>query len=265
MVVARSHKVSGNGSCSNTAPAQDSSASNGISAKETRTTDGDTRRQVMHLLLTLGPVTASRLGDHLGLSAAGVRRHLDILVEDGLTETVQRRPLGQSRGRPAKHFRITDRGRANFGHSYDSLASDALDALREAGGSDAVREFARQRVRRILDRITPASSLDDVGEDAVEKTAEQLAEALNEHGYVSTVRPSESGIQVCQHHCPIAHVAAEHPELCEAEHEVITSLLSHHVQPLATIAEGHGICTTNIPLTQSPTMMKGAGHDSGTT
>lgn len=259
MVVARSHETARSESGSSELSAS------GTSSKETRTTDGDTRRQVMHLLLTLGPVTASSLGDHLGLSAAGVRRHLDILVEDGLTETVQRRPRGQSRGRPAKHFRLTDRGRANFGHSYDSLAADALNALREAGGPDAVREFARQRVLRILDRITPASSLDDVDNETVERTAEQLAEALNAHGYVSTVRPSESGIQVCQHHCPIAHVAAEHPELCEAEHEVITSLLSHHVQPLATIADGHGICTTNIPLTQSPTIMKGACHDSGTT
>lgn len=245
-----------------------SSAAAGSSGKETRTTEGETRRQVMHLLLTLGPVTASMLGDHLGLSAAGVRRHLDILVEDGLTETVQRRPQGQSRGRPAKHFRLTDRGRAYFGHSYDSLALDALDALREAGGSDAVRAFARQRVRKLLDTITPASSLADdneeVDEQAVEHTAQQLADVLNAHGYVSTVRPSESGIQVCQHHCPIAHVAAEHPELCEAEHEVVTSLLSQHVQPLATIAEGHGICTTNIPLTQAHTITKGAGHDSGT-
>lgn len=241
----------------------------GVTGKETRTTDGDTRRQVMHLLLKQGPITAGMLGDHLGLSAAGVRRHLDILVEDGLTETVHRRPRGQTRGRPAKHFRLTDRGRAYFGHSYDLLASDALEALREAGGADAVRAFARQRVRKILDKITPATSPDDaeeqVDEHAVEHTAKQLAETLSAHGYISTVRPSESGIQMCQHHCPIAHVAAEHPELCEAEHEVITSLLSQHVQPLATIAEGHGICTTNIPLTQSQTIMKGAGHDSGTT
>lgn len=52
---------------------------------ETRSTDGDTRRQVMLLLLKEGPITASDLGTELGLSAAGVRRHLDILVEDGLT------------------------------------------------------------------------------------------------------------------------------------------------------------------------------------
>ena len=53
-------------------------------AKESRTTDGDTRRQVMLLLLKDGPVTASHLGERLGLSAAGIRRHLDNLVEEEL-------------------------------------------------------------------------------------------------------------------------------------------------------------------------------------
>ena len=42
---------------------------------ETRSTEGDTRRQVMLLLLKEGPIPASDLGTQLGLSAAGVRRH----------------------------------------------------------------------------------------------------------------------------------------------------------------------------------------------
>lgn len=67
---------------------------------ETRSTEGDTRRQVMLLLLKDGPITASDLGTQLGLSAAGVRRHLDILVEDGLTEIVNRRPQPK-KGQPA--------------------------------------------------------------------------------------------------------------------------------------------------------------------
>ncbi|MDU3174621.1 MAG: HTH domain-containing protein, partial [Corynebacterium striatum] len=64
-----------------------------VPEKETRTTEGDTRRQVMLLLLKDGPVTASYLGERLGLSAAGIRRHLDILVEEELTEVVQRKSL----------------------------------------------------------------------------------------------------------------------------------------------------------------------------
>ena len=55
------------------------------------------------------------------------------------------------------------------------------------------------------------------------------------------------GIELCQHHCPIAHVAAEFPQLCEAETEAFSKILGTHVQRLATIAHGDGVCTTYIP------------------
>ncbi|MFE0644720.1 transcriptional regulator, partial [Streptomyces sp. NPDC058877] len=37
------------------------------------------------------------------------------------------------------------------------------------------------------------------------------------------------------------------PQLCEAETEFFSRLLGTHVQRLATIAHGDGVCTTFIP------------------
>ena len=45
----------------------------------------------------------------------------------------------------------------------------------------------------------------------------------------------------------MAHVAEQFPELCEAETEVFARLLGTHVQRLATIAHGDGVCTTLRP------------------
>jgi predicted ArsR family transcriptional regulator len=42
-------------------------------------------------------------------------------------------------------------------------------------------------------------------------------------------------------------VAAEFPQLCEAETEALSKILGTHVQRLATIAHGDGVCTTYIP------------------
>ena len=42
-------------------------------------------------------------------------------------------------------------------------------------------------------------------------------------------------------------MAAEFPQLCEAETAVIGRLVGTHVQRLATIAHGDGVCTTHIP------------------
>lgn len=216
-----------------------------IPPRVTRTSEGETRHDVLVHLLKLGPATASDLGERLGLSAAGVRRHLDILVSDGLAETIQRKSSG--RGRPAKHFRLTDEGRAHFGHDYDSLAAAALHALRQAGGEEAVRQFARHRTETVLGDVAPVSATSQTDRSVVE-TVNLLAEAFDRSGYAATVSRVGSGIQLCQHHCPVANVAAEHPELCDVEHEMIAAKLGRHVQPLASIVDGHGLCTTNIPL-----------------
>ncbi|EUA90595.1 bacterial regulatory, arsR family protein [Mycobacterium ulcerans str. Harvey] len=41
----------------------------------------------MRLLLESGSITAGEIGDRLGLSAAGVRRHLDALIDAGDAES----------------------------------------------------------------------------------------------------------------------------------------------------------------------------------
>ena len=56
-------------------------------------------------------------------------------------------------------------------------------------------------------------------------------------------------MQICQHHCPVAHVAAEFPQLCEAETRAFERVLGTYVQRLATIAHGDGVCTTHVPIT----------------
>jgi predicted ArsR family transcriptional regulator len=46
-------------------------------------------------------------------------------------------------------------------------------------------------------------------------------------------------------------VASEFPELCDAETAAFSEILGTHVQRLATIAHGDGVCTTFIPAVNS--------------
>jgi predicted ArsR family transcriptional regulator len=74
-----------------------------------------------------------------------------------------------------------------------------------------------------------------------------LAQALSADGYAASATKAKSGgDQLCQHHCPVAHAAAEFPQLCEAETEAFAQLLGTPVQRLATIAHGDGVCTTHV-------------------
>ena len=222
----------------------DSPVSGGLSGQ-----DGRTRRTIVRLLLESGSITAAEIGRSLGISAAGVRRHLDALVDGGDAEANPAAAWQQAgRGRPAKRYRLTPAGRAKLEHTYDDLASAAMRQLREIGGDEAVKSFARRRIDTILAGVPAAASEDD---EAVTVAAEGVADALTRAGYATTttrVGGPVQGIQICQHHCPVSHVAEEFPELCEAEQQAISEVLGTHVQLLASIANGDCACTTHVPL-----------------
>ncbi|ORB06330.1 transcriptional regulator [Mycobacterium intermedium] len=222
----------------------------GGAASSAAGSDGHTRRAIVRLLVESGSITASEIGDRLGLSAAGVRRHLDALIDAGDAESVAPAAWQQvGRGRPAKRYRLTGAGRAKLEHSYDDLAAAAIRQLRELGGEEAVRTFARRRIDAILAGVDAAEGPDD---DNVEAAAERIADALTQAGYVATttrVGGPIHGVQICQHHCPVSHVAEEFPELCEAEEQAMAEVLGTHVQRLATIVNGDCACTTHVPLT----------------
>lgn len=207
--------------------------------------DAPTRDRVVSTLLHTGPTTAADLADRLDLTPAAVRRHLDHLADAGVVEARDQRSRGpRGRGRPAKVFAITDAGHASFGHAYDELAAEALRFVRETAGDDAVRVFADRRVAETEARYAAHLSAVD-GADRVRA----LANVLTADGYAASTSTTPAGEQLCQHHCPVAHVAEEFPQLCEAEAEMFGRLLGSHVQRLATIAHGDGVCTTHVPHT----------------
>ena len=230
-------------------------------AKDPVRAEQGTRARVARLILERGPVTAAALGSALGLTPAAVRRHLDHLLRDGMIETRTARVYGnRGRGRPAKVFAITDAGRSAFEHAYDDLATSALRFLAERAGPDAVTEFARSQVADLERRYRPV-----VAAAPLADRVRALARALTADGYAASASAGPgpgAGEQLCQHHCPVAHVAAEYPQLCEAETEAFGRLLGTPVQRLATIANGDGVCTTHVT---APSLRDGVGARGRTT
>jgi len=221
----------------------------------TASDDARTRDRVARALHEHGPQSAVALSEQFGLTAAAVRRHLDSLIAAGRVEEVPERKVrgkARGRGRPAKLFALTEHGRDSFPHAYDDLAVAALGYLRETGGDAAVAEFAHRRFAPVEARYQAL-----LAGVAADRRPVELAAALSADGYAASAelagsgsgQPGQVGVQICQHHCPVSHVAADFPQLCEAETEFLGRVLGTHVQRLATIAHGDGVCTTHIPLT----------------
>ncbi len=220
--------------------------------------DARTRDRVASAVLEHGPLTANDIACRLGLTAAAVRRHLDAFVAAGLA--VGREPVRSGgRGRPARSYVLTSAGHdalPRTSAAYDDLAGSALEFLAEQLGPQAVEAFAERRVADLEQRYGPV--VEAAGDDVAARTR-ALAGALAGDGYAASARPTSSsttgrdGTQLCQGHCPVQHVAARFPQLCEAETEVFSRLLGVHVQRLATLAGGAHVCTTHVPTSTTRT------------
>jgi predicted ArsR family transcriptional regulator len=215
--------------------------------------DARTRDRVRQTISEHGPLTAGAVASLLGLTPAAVRRHLDALGEQGAIE--EREPAtagaaGRGRGRPARAYVLSPAGHAGLGSDYDHVATSALRFLAEHAGADAVGEFARERSAEVEQRYSVQLA---AAGDEVTARADALAAALIADGFAASTRPVGqgtplAGVQLCQGHCPVQHVAAEFPQFCDAETDAFSRLLGVHVQRLATLAHGEHVCTTFIPL-----------------
>ena len=211
---------------------------------------GTAAGNVGRALLQAGSATAATLADELGMTGAGIRKHLDALLEAGLVEASERAPYGpaalnspKGRGRPAKVFSLTAQGRRTFGEHEESLALTALKFMAVNSGDEAIDKFATQIAKNFEDSHSEIANYATPHERAM-----ALVDALNNEGYVATIAPGHGDtIQICQHNCPMGDVAAEFPSVCEAETEAFSRLTGVHVTRLATIATGNPICTTLVP------------------
>ena len=146
-----------------------------------------TRDRIARSILENGPSTADGLIEERAPRASAVR----------------------GRGRPARLLAVTDAGRDSFDQGYDDLAASAMQFLEQHGGREAVAAFARQRVAELEARYRPVVEQAPAG-----GRTEALAIALSGDGYAATTRTapgpgSSLGEQLCQHHCPVAHVATQ--------------------------------------------------------
>ncbi|QGQ21009.1 helix-turn-helix domain-containing protein [Cellulomonas sp. JZ18] len=214
--------------------------------------DAGTRRRVLQLVASDGPVSAADLASALDLTAAGVRRHLAALEQAGQVVVHESHGGARGRGRPARRYVVTGDGQATLSQRYAEIAAEALRFLADAAGPEAVERFAEQRVRELETRH--AAAVAAAGED-VGARAHALADALARDGYAASARPVPGAavVQLCQGHCPVQDVAAEFPQLCEAETRAFGRLLGVHVQRLSTLTTGGHVCTTSVPTRTTPT------------
>ena len=201
---------------------------------------GEQRAAIVDQLRRCGDGSVAELADHLGISEVATRRHLGVLLDEGL---VAAHTVNQGRGRPAARYRLTPAANQLFPQRYDRFASEVLEFLADEHGRDGVRAFLRWRLQREVSGLQEAVTAEDLHE-----RLEQLAGALSDAGFEASVSPDGDGFSLTQDHCAIYDVAKEHPEVCAYEAATFSRVLGRDVKLTRreTLAGGSPACVCSV-------------------
>ena len=184
------------------------------------------------------PLTAKELAEQFGVTPNGLRRYLKELEDGGL---VRYERVTRGVGGPSFAFMLTEAAEAFFPHDYPAVLTDALDALREHAGTDAVREVFEQRWRDIvrahrpsLDRVEPA------------ERGRAVAALLSDAGYMAEWQDVADGGTLIARHCAVRAAVERFPEACEAEARMLGEVLGASVERRACIAGGCSACEYRV-------------------
>ena len=231
---------------SSTAGAGDDAAP---SAPSPPTASGDasnTRITLMELLKRSGEADVATLANHLGISGVAVRQHLASLERDGkVAQRSVRRPVG----RPAKLYRLTKAADQAFPQNSAEVALDLLARLERLRGPEAVEKLLQARLRDLLKRYQEQLK----GAKSWAKKLKILAEIRESEGYLcdSESAPSSEargGLRLVEHHCPLADLARQHPDICQYELELFRRVLGEpELRRVDHIRAGGHACVYEVP------------------
>jgi predicted ArsR family transcriptional regulator len=196
-----------------------------------------TRQRILEQLSSKQSLSASELSQVLGTTAANMRHHLGILLDEEAVEIVDRRP-GTGRGRPTLFYALARQARA---HNLDKLADVLLQELLE--GLQPEEQLAT--LQRIASRLGEEAS----GSGNLTQRLNACVHLLNDMNYQARWEARSAGPRLVFFHCPYAGILPQHPELCQMDANLLEFVLATPVlqaAKLAPIPQGGKACIFNI-------------------
>jgi predicted ArsR family transcriptional regulator len=188
------------------------------------------RPALLDLLKLRGPLNAPALAALLGVNPTAVRQQLAVLQREGLVASaVQRRRVG----RPTHLWSLTPKAEALFPQAYGPFALSLLRQIRDMDGDGKVARLFARRTRELL--VAYRRRLE--GKSTEEKMRE-LARIRDEEGYMARAQ----GRTLAEHHCPIAAIAREFPEVCRYEKQLFEEVLRLGLDRVEHLASGGRAC-----------------------
>ena len=190
------------------------------------------RPAILDLLKIHGPLNAPRLAKLRGVALTAVRQQLAVLEREKLVEVrVEKRKVG----RPTQVYALSDKADALFPQAYGPFALALLRQIREHDGEKKIDQLFDRRTRALIATYRKRMA----GMSTAEKWRE-LAKIRAAEGYMAKAEGQGRGLS--EHHCPIAAIAKEFPQVCGFEKKLFEAVLGKPLDRSDHLASGGRAC-----------------------
>lgn len=177
-----------------------------------------TRQQIISMLRNQKYLSAREISRALDLTPANIRHHLSILEQEGVIEPVGRL-TSKDRGRPAQVFTLTHQSQS---HNLDRLSNALLEELLQNNRRGSSNDILARLASRLAQPLPPPSP-------SLTQRLYQAVQRLNELNYQARWEAHAEAPRIYLEHCPYAMLLPEHPELCQIDQLLLSTLIDHPV------------------------------------
>ncbi len=198
-----------------------------------------TRERIIQMLLKNPRSSINDLADEVGINAISVRHHLTNLQRDGLVNAEEER---HGVGRPRLVYNLTEKGLEQFPTSYLKLTNRLLDQMKEKLGEQTIRNMFDDIAKDLASEYTKKGLT-----LPMEQKLDLVKELLRQEGFSVEWESDGNKYYIHEITCPYYHISQSHPEVCQIDQSLISSVLAVPAEKIKCVLRGDKHCTYIIP------------------
>ena len=209
----------------------------------------DTRRRILELLQKESSFSVEKLATDIGLAAATIRRHLDILQRDGLVTFTEVR---KGTGRPMYSFFLTEKGQEALPKGYAKLLGLVAQELTFLTAEDTKTLNGEQILLSVLRRLAKRVYAEDnaaANNKNLNYRLKVLLRLLQKEDFSPDATVAEGVLRIRLLNCPYRSVALRNKTICSFDSSLISVALNHDTKLQERIQDGDSCCVYSIQVT----------------
>ncbi|MEQ1601537.1 MAG: HTH domain-containing protein [Methylophilaceae bacterium] len=197
------------------------------------------QEQILTLLLNAeAGMSIDEIAAQLEISRNAVNQHLVTLEKQQL---VQEAALSSTGGRPARSYTLTEQGVNHFPKQYAWFCNLLLSEFASELSTEALQQKMWNLGVKLADSLAP-----QFGHKEPAQKLAALVELMQSLGYQAQLEQLDDQQCIKAVNCVYHDLAQKHPEICQFDQALISTLLNKPIQQTACMAKKDCACRFNI-------------------